>query len=108
MTPAQLADAVLAATAAALTARGLDPAVLPRTASVERPRIPEHGDYASTLALQVGKKVGVTSQREMENAVREAIASGRLKGHEKLSAKMVLTLGDVGLTHEISDEIELG
>ena len=54
------------------------------------------------------KKVGVTSQREMENAVREAIASGRLKGHEKLSAKMVLTLGDVGLTHEISDEIELG
>lgn len=54
------------------------------------------------------KKVGVTSQREMENAVREAIASGRLKGHEKLSAKMVLTLGDVGLTHEISDEIDLG
>jgi len=54
------------------------------------------------------KKVGVTSQREMENAVREAIASGRLKGREKLSAKMVLTLGDVGLTHEISDEIDLG
>lgn len=54
------------------------------------------------------KKVGVTSQREMEKAVREAIASGRLKGHEKLPARMVLTVGDVGLTHEISDEIDLG
>jgi hypothetical protein len=54
------------------------------------------------------KKVGITSQREMERAVREAIASGRLKGHERLDAKVVLTLGSVGLTHEVSDEIELG
>jgi len=54
------------------------------------------------------KKVGVTSQREMEKAVREAVASGRLKGHEKLSAKMVLTLGGINLIHEIDDEIELG
>ena len=54
------------------------------------------------------KKVGITSQREIEKAVRDALASGRLKGHEKLSAKMVLTLGGVNLTHEITDEIELG
>ena len=54
------------------------------------------------------KKVGVTSQREMEKAVREAVASGRLKGHEKLSAKMVLTLPGINLTHEIDEEIELG
>jgi hypothetical protein len=54
------------------------------------------------------KKVGITSQREIEIAVRDAIASGRLKGHEKLPAKMVLTVGGVSLTHEISDEIELG
>ena len=54
------------------------------------------------------KKVGITSQREMEKAVREAIASGRLKGHETLPVKMVLTLNGVGLTHEVSDEIELG
>ena len=54
------------------------------------------------------KKVGITSQREIEKAVRDAIASGRLKGHEKLPAKMVLTLGGVSLTHEIADEIELG
>ena len=54
------------------------------------------------------KKVGITSQREIEKAVREAIASGRIKGHEKLPAKMVLTLGGVSLKHEVSGEIELG
>jgi hypothetical protein len=54
------------------------------------------------------KKVGVSSQREIEKAVREAIETGRLKGHEKLPAKMVLTLGGVSLAHEIADEIELG
>jgi hypothetical protein len=54
------------------------------------------------------KKVGITSQREIEKAVREALADGRLKGHEKLPAKMVLTLGGVSLTHEISEEIDLG
>jgi Family of unknown function (DUF6494) len=54
------------------------------------------------------KKVGITSQREIEIAVRDAIASGRLKGNEKLPAKMVLTVGSVSLTHEVTDEIELG
>ena len=54
------------------------------------------------------KKVGITSQREIEKAVRDAVASGRLKGNEKLPAKMVLTIGGVSLTHEITEEIELG
>lgn len=54
------------------------------------------------------KKVGITSQREIEKAVRDAIASGRLKGHERLPAKVVLTIGGVSLSHEISDDIELG
>jgi hypothetical protein len=54
------------------------------------------------------KKVGITSQREIEQAVRDAVKAGRLKGNEKLSAKMVLTLGGVSLTHEVTDEIELG
>jgi hypothetical protein len=54
------------------------------------------------------KKVGITSQREIEKAVREAVADGRLKGDEKLPAKMVLTLGGVSLSHEVTAEIELG
>ena len=54
------------------------------------------------------KKVGITSQREIEKAVRDAVASGRLKGHEKLPAKVTLTIDGVSLTHEITGEIELG
>jgi Family of unknown function (DUF6494) len=54
------------------------------------------------------KKVGITSQREIEMAVREAVKAGRLKGNEKLPARMVLTIGGISLTHEITDEIELG
>ena len=54
------------------------------------------------------KKVGITSQREIEKAVRDAIEAGRLKGNEKLPARMVLTIGGVNLSHEISGEIALG
>ena len=40
--------------------------------------------------------------------IGDALAAGRLKGHEKLPAKMVLTLGGANLTYEVTDEIELG
>jgi hypothetical protein len=54
------------------------------------------------------KAVGVTSQREIENAVRAAVASGKLKGTETLKAKVTLTLSGVALTHDIDGDIELG
>ncbi len=65
-------------------------------------------DLFNTSLRKFLKKVGITSQREIEKAVRDAVASGRLKGNEKLTARMVLTLGGVSLTHEVTDEIELG
>ena len=65
-------------------------------------------DVFNTSLRKFLKHVGVTSQREIEKAVRDAVASGRLKGHEKLPAKMVLTVGGVSLAHEVNDEIELG
>jgi Family of unknown function (DUF6494) len=65
-------------------------------------------DVFNTSLRKFLKHVGVTSQREIEKAVREAVEAGRLKGHEKLPAKMVLTVGGVGLSHEVNDEIELG
>jgi hypothetical protein len=68
VTPAQLADAVRAAAAAALRDLGLDPSVLPEVVSVQRPRQPEHGDYASALALQVARKAGVPP-RELAQAI---------------------------------------
>ncbi|MGF1607990.1 MAG: DUF6494 family protein [Kiloniellales bacterium] len=53
------------------------------------------------------KKVGVTSQREIERAVQEGIDSGELTGHEKLKAKMVLTIEGLDLDHEIDGVISL-
>lgn len=53
------------------------------------------------------KVVGVTSQQEIEKAIRAAIADGRLKGNEALSARMVLTIEKAGLNHKIDGTIEL-
>ena len=53
------------------------------------------------------KTVGVTAQREIEKAVRQAVAEGRLKGNEKFPATATITLGGVGLSHEVQGEIEL-
>jgi hypothetical protein len=54
------------------------------------------------------KTVGVTSQREVENAVRQALASGKIKNTATLKAKVVLTMPDIGLAHEIDGTIALG
>ena len=54
------------------------------------------------------KAVGVTSQREIEAAVREALRDRRLRGDGRLEAKVTLAVEAVGLRHEIRDEIELG
>jgi hypothetical protein len=54
------------------------------------------------------KVVGVTSQREIENAVHEAVKAGRLQGDGKIRAKATLTIEAVGLRHEVEDEIEIG
>jgi len=53
------------------------------------------------------KKVGVTSQRDIEKAVKQAISDGTLSGSEKLSAKMTLHLPELNETVEIDGEIEL-
>ena len=54
------------------------------------------------------KLVGVTSQREIEKAVRDAIKAGKLKGGETLKARVVLSVDGAGLNHTIDGEIALG
>jgi arginyl-tRNA synthetase len=73
VTPAELAAVVLSAARSALAERGLDVSVLPETTSLERPRNPEHGDYASTLALQLAKKVGL-APRDLAVALADKLA----------------------------------
>ena len=53
------------------------------------------------------KTLGVSAQREIEKAVRSALAQGKLKGNEKFAAKATVTIGAIGLAHEIGGEIEL-
>ena len=73
MTPADLAELLKITAAAVLAEHGLDVSALPATVTVERPRNPEHGDYASNLALQLGKKVGA-NPRELAGWLAEALA----------------------------------
>jgi arginyl-tRNA synthetase len=74
VTPADLAELLKTTAASVLAERGLDAAALPETVTVERPRNPEHGDYATNLALQLAKKVG-TNPREFAGWLAEALTS---------------------------------
>jgi len=53
------------------------------------------------------KKVGITAQREIEKAVREGIASGKLKGNEALHAKATFTIAGMNLTFDVEGDVEL-
>jgi hypothetical protein len=53
------------------------------------------------------KKVGVTSQREIEKAIRTAVDAGRLSGKEKLRAVVSLKVEALELSETIDGAIEL-
>ena len=74
MTPAALAELVRSTALDVLSDRGLDTSVVPDSVTVERPRNPEHGDYATNLALQIGKKLGLQS-RELAGWLAESLAT---------------------------------
>ena len=63
-------------------------------------------DALNTSVRKFLKKVGVTSQREIEKAVRDAVASGRLKG-DALPAKATIKVEALGLTFDIDGAIEV-
>ena len=53
------------------------------------------------------KEVGVTSQREIDSAVRRAIEAGRLEGDEKLRVSARIQIEGIGLDHRVEGEIAL-
>ena len=53
------------------------------------------------------KKVGITSQREIEMAIRDATANGRLKGNESLIAKATIRVEGLNLTSDVEGDVEL-
>jgi len=73
VTPAALADLVHAVALDVLRSRDLDTEVLPAEVTVERPRNPEHGDYATNLALQLAKAAGIPP-RDLAGWLAEGLA----------------------------------
>ncbi len=63
-----------------------------------------------TLNMEIRKflkKVGISSQREIEHAVQNAIDDGTLTGTEILSVKITLELPDLDIKHELYGSINL-
>lgn len=53
------------------------------------------------------KVVGITSQREIEKAVREAVAAGRLGPGSSVAARVTLELPDLAVRREIVEQLDL-
>ncbi|MDF1589721.1 MAG: DUF6494 family protein [Gammaproteobacteria bacterium] len=53
------------------------------------------------------KKVGISSQREIEHAVAKAVERGDLNGSETLQVSMRLTVPALAIDYHISGEIAL-
>jgi hypothetical protein len=53
------------------------------------------------------KLVGVTSQRQIELAVRAALADGRLGETALLKPRVTLSIPEIGLDHVVNGEIGL-
>ncbi len=53
------------------------------------------------------KKLGITSQREIEKAVRDALDSGRLQGSESLAVKATVTIESLDMETVVDGDIRL-
>ncbi len=53
------------------------------------------------------KKVGITSQREIERAVREKLENGGLQGVDSLASQMTLSIPALGVHCRIDGDIDL-
>jgi arginyl-tRNA synthetase len=91
VTPADLAAAIRAAVGACVAA-GEFAGTVPDEVTVERPKNPEHGDYATNVALRLAKGAGKPARE-----VAEALAA-RLRAHQGISAVDVAGPGFLNLT----------
>ncbi|MGW6277177.1 arginine--tRNA ligase [Kribbella sp. NPDC055071] len=92
MTPEQLAEKILQALAAladdgAITVEG----GLPRELKVERPKNPEHGDYATNVAMQLGKRSGMNPRQFAE------LLAAKLQDDDAITAVEIAGPGFINL-----------
>ncbi len=95
MTPDQLSQAIAAALATAVAdgTFALDPADVPATVHVERPRQREHGDWSTNVALQLAKKSGTNPRAFAEELARrlsstDGVASVEVAGPGFLNIRL--------------------
>jgi hypothetical protein len=53
------------------------------------------------------KLVGITSQREIEKAIRDAVEAGRIGPGDQVGARVTLELPELGVRREISEKLSL-
>jgi Family of unknown function (DUF6494) len=73
-------------------------------------QLPDTALNEDVLNMSVRKfldQVGITAQREIENAVREAHSKGEITGKEVLSARATITIGLTSLNLAVDGQIEL-
>jgi arginyl-tRNA synthetase len=92
VTPEQLAEKILQALAA-LAADGTITVEggLPRELKVERPKNPEHGDYATNVAMQLGKRAGLNPRQFAE------LLADKLRGDDAITAVEIAGPGFINL-----------
>lgn len=64
-------------------------------------------DVINMEIRKVLKKVGITSQREIERALQAAFESGKLTGSEQLGVSVRLEMPAIGLLHTLDETIKL-
>jgi len=66
------------------------------------------GDEAIAAAVErFVKKISFSTQREVERIVRAALESGKIRGHETVTAAVTLSSEKLGLNTTIYSKIEL-
>ena len=103
MTPAELSEALRAALVAAVDdgTFALDPSAVPAQVHVERPRQREHGDWATNVAMQLGKKAGTNPRAFAEELAR------RLADHPGVAKVDVAGPGFLNITLDTAAAGEL-
>ena len=106
MTPEQLSDLIVASLAE-LSAGGVITlsAGVPEAVTVERPRQKGHGDYATNVALQLGKQAGM-APRDFAGLVAERLASADgIAGVEVAGPGFLNITVDAGAQGAVADDI---
>src|SRR6476659_9533234 len=108
-----MAELLRTTAAAVLAAHDLDAAALPAMVTVERPRNPDHGDYATNVALQLAKKVGV-NPRELAGwlaaalAEADGIAAAEIAGPGFVNLRIEASAQGVVVTNVLSAAADYG